>query len=104
MLFNSVQFLLFFPVVLCLYFLLPHRFRWLLLLVASCGFYMAFVPSYILILGATIVVDYWAGIAIAGAADRRRKLYLAASLVANIGVLFVFKYFNFFADNMTALS
>ena len=62
MLFNSLQFLFFFPIVTALYFLLPHRGRWLLLLIASCVFYMAFVPIYILILAFTIVVDYIAGI------------------------------------------
>jgi hypothetical protein len=65
MLFNSVAFLVFFPVVSILYFAWPDR-RWrvLLLLFASCVFYMAFVPAYILILAFTIVVDYVAGILI----------------------------------------
>jgi len=62
MLFNSLQFLVFFIVVTIWYFQLPHKFRWFLLLVASCYFYMAFVPVYILILGGTIVIDYFAGI------------------------------------------
>jgi alginate O-acetyltransferase complex protein AlgI len=95
MLFNSFHFLIFFIVVSALYFLIPHPKRWILLLVASCYFYMAFVPIYILILGFTIVVDYFAGILIENAAGKRRKLLLVASLVANIGVLFVFKYYNF---------
>lgn len=104
MLFNSIQFLLFFPVVTALYFGLPHRLRWALLLAASCYFYMAFVPSYILILGFTIVIDYFAGLAIEGAAGRRRKLFLVASLAANIGVLVVFKYFNFLNANVKGLA
>ena len=57
MLFNSFEFLLFFPIVTLIYFLLPHKFRWFLLLAASCIFYMAFVPVYILILFATIIID-----------------------------------------------
>ena len=57
MLFNSLTFALFFPIVTTLYFLTPHRWRWLLLLVASSIFYMAFVPVYILILVFTILVD-----------------------------------------------
>lgn len=100
MLFNSFQFLLFFPIVTLLYFLLPYKFRWFHLLVASCIFYMAFVPVYILILGFTIVVDYIAGIMIEDATGRRRKLFLVMSLVANIGVLAVFKYYNFFIGNI----
>ena len=64
---------------------------------------MAFVPIYILILGFTIVVDYFAGILIENAAGKKRKLYLLLSLVANIGVLAVFKYWNFIAENFSYL-
>jgi alginate O-acetyltransferase complex protein AlgI len=104
MLFNSVAFLIFFPVVTLLYFLLPQGWRWLHLLVASCIFYVAFIPVYILILFFTIVIDYFAGIYIARAKDkRRRKQLLLLSLVANIGVLAVFKYYNFFIGNMNDL-
>lgn len=95
MLFNSIEFLVFFPVVTALYFILPHRLRWAHLLAASCVFYMGFIPVYILILGFTIVVDYFAGILIEGAWGRRRKTFLLLSLAANIGVLAVFKYYNF---------
>ena len=67
MLFNSLAFLVFFPLVTLIYFLLPHRFRWAHLLLASCFFYIAFVPLYLLILAFTIVVDY-----VGGVADRAR--------------------------------
>ena len=100
MLFNSFQFLLFFPFVTILYFLIPHKFRWLHLLIASCYFYMAFVPIYILILFGTIVIDYIAGIMIENAEGGRRKSFLMMSIFANVGVLVFFKYYNFFADNI----
>ena len=100
MLFNSFEFLLFFPIVTVIYFLLPHKFRWFHLLIASCVFYMAFIPVYILILFLTIVVDYIAGIMIENAEGRRRKLFLAMSIVANVGILGVFKYYNFFVGNV----
>lgn len=100
MLFNSLHFLVFFPIVTALYFLLPHRFRWLLLLAASCYFYMAFIPAYILILAFTIVIDYIAGIWIENSQGRKRKWLLITSLCANIGVLFVFKYFNFINESI----
>lgn len=103
MLFNSFEFLLFFPIVTGLYFLIPYKWRWLLLLIASCYFYMAFVPVYILILGFTIVVDYFAGIYIANQSGRKRKIALAASIVANVGVLAFFKYWNFLNANLTEL-
>jgi hypothetical protein len=64
---------------------------------------MAFVPIYILILAFTIIVDYFAGIYIEKATGKRRKQFLILSLVANIGVLVVFKYFNFFVDNFNFL-
>jgi D-alanyl-lipoteichoic acid acyltransferase DltB (MBOAT superfamily) len=103
MLFNSLEFLVFFPVVTIIYFLLPHKWRWLHLLIASCVFYAAFIPAYILILFATIIIDYIAGILIENAAQPRRKMFLALSIVANVGVLAIFKYYNFFVENVNVL-
>jgi alginate O-acetyltransferase complex protein AlgI len=103
MLFNSFEFLIFFVAVTSLYFLLPHKYRWALLLLASCIFYMFFVPAYILILFFTITVDYFAGILIENAGGIKRKRYLWLSLAANISVLAVFKYYNFLNDNITEL-
>jgi alginate O-acetyltransferase complex protein AlgI len=103
MLFNSIPFLIFFPVVTLLYFRLSTiRSRAVLLLLASCVFYAFFVPRYLAILAFTIVIDYFAGILIAGA-TRHRRPFLLASLVANIGVLAVFKYYGFLTGNLTAL-
>ncbi len=104
MLFNSFTFLIFFPVVATIYFVLPHRWRWAWLLGASCYFYMAYIPVYILILYFTVAIDYVAGIMIESAEGRRRKLYLTASIVANVGVLAVFKYFNFLSANARAIA
>jgi alginate O-acetyltransferase complex protein AlgI len=103
MLFNSLQFLVFFPVVTLIYFLLPHKWRWLHLLIASCIFYMYFIPIYILILIFTIIIDYIAGILIENATGPRRKWYLVMSIVANVGVLAIFKYYNFFIDNVNGM-
>ncbi|HEY6144245.1 MAG TPA: MBOAT family O-acyltransferase [Flavobacterium sp.] len=64
---------------------------------------MAFVPVYILILGFTIVIDYFAGIYIENAEGKRRKLFLIFSLITNIGVLAVFKYYNFINENLSFL-
>ena len=104
MLFNSWQFLIFFPTVTILYFAFPFRFRWFLLLVASSIFYMAFIPVYILILAFTIVLDYFAGRIIDTAQGNRRKLYLLISIVSNVGILAFFKYFNFINDNLAELA
>lgn len=105
MLFNSLNFLLFFVIVTAAFFALPHRFRWFLLLTASCVFYMCFVPVYILILFTTIVIDYFAGIWIEDTQDAaKKKWYLLMSIVSVCGVLFFFKYFNFFNANAALLA
>lgn len=104
MLFNSFTFLIFFPVVATIYFVLPHRWRWGWLLAASCYFYMAFIPVYILILFFTIAIDYAAGILIENAEGKKRKAWLVMSIVANVGVLAVFKYFNFLSANANAIA
>lgn len=101
MLFNSLQFLLFFMVVTLSYYQLPHqRSRVMLLLLASCYFYMTFIPVYILVLGGTVGIDYWAGLRIARSEGRTRKAWLGASIAANVGVLGFFKYTNFFLHSV----
>lgn len=103
MLFNSFHFAFFFIAVTIIYFILPHRFRWMFLLLASCYFYMAFIPVYILILGFTIVIDFIAGIWLEKSKGKKRKYFLIASLIANIGVLATFKYYNFLNHNISTL-
>jgi len=104
MLFNSFSFLIFFPTVTILYFLIPQAYRWFFLLVASCIFYMAFIPIYILVLALTIVIDYTAALLIEQSEGKRRKGYLILSIVSTCTVLFVFKYFNFFNSNLTQVA
>ena len=104
MVFNSLQFLVFFGIVTSAYFLLAHKYRWALLLLASCYFYMAFVPVYLGILGLTIVIDYFAGIYLERFQGGAKKIFLGFSLLANLGVLAVFKYYFFFSDNFNFLA
>lgn len=104
MLFNSFNFLIFFPVVTTLFFLLPHKYRWVLLLSASCFFYMFFIPAYILILAVTIVIDYIAAIYIYKSEGKARKYFLIISIVSTCLVLFIFKYFNFFNTNFSLIA
>ena len=105
MLFNSLPFLIFFVIVTVLYFVLLHKVRWLLLLIASCVFYMFFKPVYILILAFTIVVDYFAGILLESEKNmKRRKKFLIMSIVANVSILAVFKYYNFLDSSVTGLA
>jgi alginate O-acetyltransferase complex protein AlgI len=99
MLFNSLQFLVFFPVVTFLYFVVPHKYRWLMLFLASCYFYTAYVPQYLLILFFLIIVDYAAGIFIEKSKGAKRKLILTISIISNVGILCFFKYFTYIIDN-----
>ncbi|HMO55957.1 MAG TPA: hypothetical protein PKA05_14715 [Roseiflexaceae bacterium] len=100
MLFNSLPFAIFFGIVTTAYFMMPQRYRWFWLLAASCYFYMAFVPIYIVILFFTIAVDYVTGVWIEESEGLRRRILLIVSITANIGVLVVFKYFNFLKSSI----
>lgn len=104
MLFNSFEFVLFFPIVTILFYLLPSKYRWIHLLVASSVFYMFFIPQYILILLVTILIDYYAAIWIERTTADKKKTYLVISIISTCLVLFVFKYFDFFNQNMLWLS
>lgn len=104
MVFSSFEFLLFFPIVTFLYFTIPYRFRWILLLLSSCIFYAFFKWEYILILFFTIIVDYYAAFWIDRSQGRQRKMALAVSLIANIGVLALFKYYYFLIDNFNSIT
>jgi len=75
-----------------------------MLLLFSCYFYMTFVPQYILILLFAITVDYFAGIYLERLEGENRKLLLILSILTNVGLLFVFKYFNFVNSNISRLA
>ncbi len=101
MLFNSVHFAVFLPVVVALFFLTPHRYRWVLLLGASYYFYMCWRAEYLVLILISTAVDYvvgrWLGTA---PHPGLRKALLAVSLVTNLGLLFAFKYANFVSDSL----
>src|SRR6204780_3065618 len=99
MLFNSIEFAIFFPIVTAIFFLLPQRWRVVALLIASCVFYMAFIPAYIFVLFTTILIDYFAGIYIEKSAGQKRRALLFVSVASTCLVLFVFKYMNFFTGS-----
>lgn len=105
MLFNSIAFLLFFPVVCLCYFALPSlKTRNLFLLAASYYFYMNWQPVYALLLFTSTEVTYLAARGIGYFKDSRtRRFCLVASLVLNLGILFLFKYYNFAAENLASL-
>jgi alginate O-acetyltransferase complex protein AlgI len=104
MLFNSFEFLLFFCVVFLIYYILPHRFRWFLLLAASYFFYGFWEWRYLGIIFVSTIIDYFAGIQIHDSKSAiKKRLFLYISLFSNLSILVVFKYYNFFIENINEI-
>ncbi len=104
MLFNSIQFVYFLPIVLVLYFLAPGRFRWIVLLIASYYFYMSWNVNYVFLILFTTIVSYVSAIGIVRSENQDvRKALLIISVTASLGVLFFYKYFNFFSDSLNTV-
>lgn len=105
MTFNSIAYLLFFIIVCVVYYILPHKYRWVLLLAASYFFYMCWNAKYALLMLFSTAITYLSGILISRQQKKSiKKLFLIISLVSNLGVLAIFKYFNFFNETMTRIS
>ena len=110
MLFNSLNYLIFFPIVILLYFVIPLRYqkvRNVWLLIASYFFYMNWNARYALLLFASTFITYLAGIGIDRARTKEKpvltKWILGLSFAANLGILFFYKYINFFIGNFNKL-
>jgi D-alanyl-lipoteichoic acid acyltransferase DltB (MBOAT superfamily) len=104
MLFNSASFLVFFPLVTALYFLTRQQYRWILLLLASYYFYMCWKPEYAVLILMSTAIDYVAARWMGQTQDPRlRKALLGLSLTGNLGMLFAFKYLNFFSESAQAV-
>ena len=96
MLFNSLDFIGFIIIVIPLYFIIPHKFRWILLLIASYIFYMSWNVGYVALILFTTSVNYAMGRLMDSAkTERARKAFLIIGLVSSLAVLFGFKYINF---------
>lgn len=101
MLFNSLQFIIFLPLVIIGYFLIPFKYRWILLLAASYYFYMCWRVDYIVLIIFSTLIDYFAALRMSKHTEHKRKRkYLILSLMTNLGLLATFKYFNFFSENL----
>lgn len=106
MLFNSLAFLLFFPIVFILYWSIPRKqvkVQNLVLLVASYVFYGWWDWRFLSLIAFSTFVDFFLGIAIAKSEGRKSRSYLMISIFVNLGLLCVFKYFNFFIDSFLAI-
>lgn len=103
MLFNSLKFLIFFPVVTYFYFVLPKKVRMYWLLAVSYVFYMGWNPKYVVLLFGSTAITYVSGLLLQRIEDTSKSLSLkkwvvAGSFLLNLGILFYFKYVNFFLD------
>lgn len=104
MIFNSIEFLVFFFVVILVFYSIPHRFRWMFLLAGSYYFYMCWKVEYVFLIILSTLIDYWAGRMMSDEpVKKKRRKYLAASLIVNLGLLFFFKYYGFFTNNVEVL-
>ena len=112
MVFNSIEFLIFFPIVLLLYFILPQKLRWIMLLLASYYFYISWNVSLIWLILFTTAVSYVSSILIGrlkkkypnGEKRGWERFWLVLTLVVSLGVLFFFKYFNFLSDSVNGIA
>lgn len=104
MLFNSIDFMIFFPVVTMIYFVIPRKIRYLWLLAASYYFYMSWNPKYAVLMLLSTVITYASGLLIEKSnGSKKKKLWLAGSLIGNLGILCVFKYANFLLTNIFSM-
>lgn len=110
MLFNSISFLIFFPIVLLVYFLIPSKLKRLWLLIASYYFYMSWNAKYALLIFASTVITYFSGILIERVKKKKcsekkkiqlKRFVVAGSFIINLGILFYFKYVNFVIGLLT---
>ena len=104
MTFNSWEFLLFYPIVALLYFVLPKRSRWIMLLIASYYFYMCYQAELVFLIAGTTLVSWLASRVIERSESVAvRRTWLTVTLVICLGVLFFYKYFNFLADSAVGI-
>ena len=107
MIFNSVSYLIFFPIVVLLYFALPYKLRNTWLLIVSYYFYMNWNAKYALLLAGSTIVTFICSLLVEHFKNHDRQILakwsLAGSFLINIGILFLFKYSGFFAENINRL-
>lgn len=103
MLFNSVAFAVFLPIVFAIYWLVPHKYRWFVLLVSSYYFYMSWNARYVLLILGVTIITYAGAIYIKRVGNQRQKVVLGVVVFALLGILFVFKYWNFAVDTINVV-
>lgn len=105
MLFNSIDFLVFFPIVTMIFFFVPKRLRYIWLLIASYYFYMCWNPKYAILIAISTAITFFSGLLIEMTKiKRRKKIVVAASLVSNLAILGIFKYANFALQTLSDIA
>lgn len=110
MLFNSIDYLIFFPLVVLIYYVVPRKCRYIWLLLASYYFYMCWSPKYAILIAISTVITYLSGLGIEKTrtldgkhAITLSKVIVAISFISNISILFFFKYFQWILDNINSI-
>lgn len=104
MLFNSLDFFVFFSIVVLVYFIVPRKIRYIWLLVASYYFYMCWNAEYALLIGVSTLITYISGLFLCKLKKTwLRKLVVAMSFISNLGILVFYKYFDFLLENVNAI-
>lgn len=105
MLFNTIDFVVFLPIVVLLYYLFPAKLRWILLLAASYFFYMSWNPRYIYLILFSTIIDYLIGLKMESISVKKKRLpWLILSMLTNLGLLFSFKYLSFATENINLIA
>lgn len=105
MLFNSIDFLVFFPIVTIIFFLIPRKLRVLWLLVASYYFYMCWNPKYAMLIAVSTAITFLSGLMMEKLKSKHgKKLVIAVSLVSNLAILGIFKYANFALQTLSHIT
>jgi alginate O-acetyltransferase complex protein AlgI len=101
MLFNEIEFWIFFLATISIFYALPFRFAKVFLIMASCVFYSWWNPKFVILLFIPTLIDFYTADQIGKTnSTSRKKMFLMLSLVSNLGILFFFKYYNFFISNV----
>lgn len=102
MIFNSFSYAVFLPIVFMIYWILPPKHRVVLLLLVSYYFYMCWNPKYAILIGFTTLVSYACGILLERTSQKwARQSIMMAVVLACLGVLFIFKYYNFTVNTIS---
>ena len=100
MLFNSIQYLLFLPFVILIYYIVPKKIRYIWLLLVSYYFYICWNPKYVFLIAASTSITFFSGLGIQFCREKfasyglPARLIVAGSIFINLGLLFYFKYFE----------